>query len=350
MTKIPVRRLLTARTSAFLVGVFIALVAAEVSLRIYNYFRPSLIFRSKPTRYEQWHGAPNTWVNETDRLNSHGYNGHEYTTKKTPGMYRIIGIGDSFAFGVVRQRDNYLTLLEQKLRAAGKSAEVINMGIPATGPPDYLEIVRREGLSLDPDMVLVCFFVGNDFDESRPSPRRPGSGFFVARLLRYMTRRQRAFQGLAIGSPPRVDTAPTFTSEYFRKLEKQRSFIFEKDNAEFETDLKYAMAPLLEINRLCQKRGTKFVVVIIPDELQVNPALRKTIVATLSDRKFDFEQANRQLSSELAKNGISVLDLTPEFESSPQNQSLYKPLDSHWNIAGNTLAADKIFEFLKPRL
>jgi len=346
----PTRRLLTARAGAFLIGVLSAFVAAELSLRIYNYYRPSFIFQSKPTRYEQWRGAPQAWVNETDRLNSHGYNGHEYTTQKPSGTYRIIGIGDSFAFGVVPQRDNYLTLLEQKLRAAGRSAEVINMGIPATGPPDYLEIVRREGLSLDPDMVLLSFFVGNDFDESRPSPRRPVSSIFVVRLLRYLTKRHRAFQGLAAGSGPRADTAPTFTSDYFRALEKQRSFIFEKDNSEFESDLKYAMASLLEINHLCQKRGIRFVVTIIPDEIQVNPQLRKTMVATRGEGQVDFEQANRQLSSELANSGIPVLDLTPAFESSPQNQSLYKPLDSHWNIAGNALAAQKIFEFLRPHL
>ncbi len=37
------------------------------------------------------------------------------------------------------------------------------MGIIAIGPKDYLSLLVNEGLELNPDMVLLSFYIGNDF-------------------------------------------------------------------------------------------------------------------------------------------------------------------------------------------
>jgi hypothetical protein len=47
------------------------------------------------------------------------------------------------------------------------------------------------------------------------------------------------------------------------------------------------------------------------------------------------------LSRELGQRGIRSLDLLPAFRNSSAAR-LYKPRDSHWNIAGNRLAAEAI--------
>ena len=44
--------------------------------------------------------------------------------------------------------------------------ELINMGIPGIGPREYLAVFIHEGLQLKPDMVLLSFFIGNDFLET----------------------------------------------------------------------------------------------------------------------------------------------------------------------------------------
>ena len=92
---------------------------------------------------------------------------------------RIVALGDSFAMGSVPYPANYLTLLESTLASDG-SVEVVNMGVSGTDPVDYLSMLVQEGLAFGPDLVLVNFFVGNDF-ESRE--RQPYEYSFVATFV-----------------------------------------------------------------------------------------------------------------------------------------------------------------------
>ena len=50
----------------------------------------------------------------------------------------------------------------------------------------------------------------------------------------------------------------------------------------------------------------------------------------------------------LEKKGINYIDLLPEFKKVTKTKQLYIYRDTHWNEAGNHLAADLIFpELLK---
>ena len=44
--------------------------------------------------------------------------------------------------------------------------ELVNAGMEAIGPGYYWHILRKYGDSFQPDLVLVGFFVGNDFEEA----------------------------------------------------------------------------------------------------------------------------------------------------------------------------------------
>jgi len=79
---------------------------------------------------------------------------------------------------------NHLTLLESQLQEEGINAEVFNMGIPSIGPKDYLSILIREGLQLQPNMVLLSFFIGNDILENHRRPKWY-SHSYVASLFHY---------------------------------------------------------------------------------------------------------------------------------------------------------------------
>ena len=52
-------------------------------------------------------------------------------------------------------------------------ATTYNLGVPGVGPYEYLEILRRFGLALEPRIVLLNIYEGNDlrdavrFDEQR---------------------------------------------------------------------------------------------------------------------------------------------------------------------------------------
>src|SRR4030095_10830935 len=128
----------------------------EAALRAYDFVAPLPIFYSNS--YNRFRGKPFApdW---NSHLNSKGFKDVEFNTRKAAGTTRILGIGDSFAFGVVPYENNYLTLVEHYLNQSGHRVELINMGIPSTGPSDYLSLLAHEGLPLEPDRVLLSFFI-----------------------------------------------------------------------------------------------------------------------------------------------------------------------------------------------
>ncbi|MGO9568581.1 MAG: hypothetical protein ACLP5H_13665 [Desulfomonilaceae bacterium] len=77
----------------------------------------------------------------------------ERKKEKEPGVYRILGQGDSFAFGVPPYKFNFLSVLEKQLNQCGK-VEVINIGIPWLDPEDYLSFLVHDGLVMQPRSFL----------------------------------------------------------------------------------------------------------------------------------------------------------------------------------------------------
>jgi hypothetical protein len=60
--------------------------------------------------------------------------------------------------------------------------------------------------------------------------------------------------------------------------------------------------------------------------------------------------ANRAVGENLKRLNVDYLDLTPAFVAEAATSRLYRNNDSHWNIAGNRLAAGLIAEYLVTRL
>jgi len=161
--------------------ILITFILAEVSLRVYNYFNPTFIFYSNS--YNRYRGKPYANDYSDFKLNSRGFKDKEFAEKKKD-LYRIIGIGDSFTFGVVPYKYNYLTLLESQLKQDKINVEILNMGIPSIGPIEYLSLFVREGLDLKPDMLLLTFYIGNDFTDC--SKRKDIYEYsYVASLIKY---------------------------------------------------------------------------------------------------------------------------------------------------------------------
>jgi cell volume regulation protein A len=58
----------------------------------------------------------------------------------------------------------------------------------------------------------------------------------------------------------------------------------------------------------------------------------------------------RAIAAALSAQGVEVLDLLPAFAEAGQQTRLYKPRDTHWNLAGNRLAATVIAPAVRARL
>jgi lysophospholipase L1-like esterase len=328
----------------------LTLALAEGLFRIYAFFNPTFIFYGGS--YNRFRATPLSYHYDF-RMNSRGFKDVEFEVGKREGTYRILGLGDSFAYGIVPYQHNYYTVLEEGLKGEGRRVELINMGIGGTGPQDYLSLLVKEGLPLAPDMVIVSFFIGNDFsDATVDKSARPLSTYsYVATFVKYVIDVNRTYTAPAASANPQGfdvydDDAPTFEASYFLDLEVGRSEIFREASPRFDEQFRDAVGYLRRIKEICAARHIALAVVIIPDEVQVNPALRAEVmrVKAQTDRgeHFDFALPDRRLGAWLQEQGIPYVQLLDEFVAEGRQRALYKPKDTHWNIAGNRLAATVI--------
>lgn len=324
----------------------VTFVLLEMVFRLYHYINPVFIFPdNSDNRFRGKPFAPDYDFN----LNSLGFKDIEFSKEKAPSTVRIAAIGDSFAFGVVPYKYNFLTVLEEHLNAhaTGRHFEVLNMGISRTSPREYLSILIKEALPLKPDVVIVCIFVGNDITEVSQKPVLQRS--FVIAFIKYLYDSQRTLETTIItyGHPSYDDEAPTFSAKNYLELETGRSEIYIKDNKIVQKQLPRVLDYMREIKEVCSRNKIELFIVVIPDEVQVNTELQDKVVNALQVDKegIDFNLPNTMLNVELRKLDISYIDLLEPFRMTAREKRLYKPQDTHWNIMGNQMAARLLADF-----
>jgi lysophospholipase L1-like esterase len=329
----------------------ITFVMSEITLRIYNKINPSFVFYD--SSYNRFRGKANA-PDYDFKLNSQGFKDLEFTQEKPAETYRILGIGDSFTYGVVPYQYNYLTLLEEKLNKSGKKTEVINMGIPGLGPRDYLSILVNEGLQLKPDKIVLSFYIGNDFlDNSMTTHLRKEEKSYVIALIKSLITIQSHYQGTFTNTVPKYeDNQPTIDNAKYLQNTVSKSNMFVKNPQDnmFKGFVEDAVKDLIEIKKIADSQNIPLTIVIIPDEVQVNTQLQQQVKAAFDPNDpnlLDFELPNRMLTERLRQANIDYLDLLPSFVAASKITRLYKPNDTHWNIAGNSFAAELISRHLK---
>ena len=324
--------------------VLVTFCLTELSFRIYNYFDPSFIFYSNS--YDRYRGKPHSKVYDF-RLNSLGFKDKEFGPKKAD-VYRIIGIGDSFTFGVVPYKYNYLTVLESNLKKDNYNIEILNMGIPSIGPKEYLALFVREGLKLKPDMLLLTFYIGNDYFDCLEHEKLYEYSY-VATFINYLITIGTKYKGKIYAQGTYYDDKPTIDKKEYLEILEHRSFIYIKGNGRLAKLDKIAFHYLSMINDICKRRHIKFVVVIAPDEIQISRNLQEEVIKDyypkLKEDQWDITQPNRLLIDELDKLGVKYINLYPYF-AKKTGERLYVPQNTHWNIAGNRLAANVIQAYM----
>ncbi|MGE3913748.1 MAG: hypothetical protein AB7K36_30665, partial [Chloroflexota bacterium] len=84
--------------------------------------------------------------------------------QKPAGTYRVLVLGDSQTGGYVDNADSYTSLLEDRwqARASGVKVETLNAGIIGYAPQQEYYWYLTRGRSLQPDLVVLSLYVGND--------------------------------------------------------------------------------------------------------------------------------------------------------------------------------------------
>ncbi len=92
----------------------------------------------------------------TVRTNALTLRGAPVARRKAPRTYRILVLGDSFAFGFGVEDDETLPeQLERELGGRDAGVEVLNAAVPGWAADQYLLRLQTTALELEPDLVLL---------------------------------------------------------------------------------------------------------------------------------------------------------------------------------------------------
>ncbi len=328
--------------------------------------------------------------------NSRGLRTPVFQMAGEPGVLRVVALGDSFTFasGGVPWSDLWTTKLQQLLHEGLRQpVEVINLGMPMVGPSFERRMWQLQGAALRPDVVVLEFYVGNDF---RDEAWVPDDGFFsrYGRHSDVLAVLRNAWAGRVAGSEGHVPGALSF-AEFHKSAELPQGGYEVEDYRRIFLARRplYTRAQLLNIEmrdmRLCDLSqraafdgmcaklektllpfvaevvgsGAQLLVVIVPDRIQVNSSERLAVLAALGrpDADFDWDAPQRWLDALLARNGVPCLDLLQPMRAESGGESedgggaeahlpLYSADDTHWSVAGNALAATLIARQLERQL
>jgi SGNH hydrolase-like domain, acetyltransferase AlgX len=306
------------------------------------------------------------------KLNSLGFRTPEYTRVKPPGTYRVIALGDSFTFdsGFVPLDGMWHALVGARLaERTGRPVEVVNLGVLGIGPCFALRLFQLEGQRLAPDLVLFGLFVGNDLTDEQPDARprwHPSRWSFGWRFGRRLVGLLRVSGGLHT-TPTDGFTGPggfptpgyvydpdvvVSSEEAFIAIERDAARIFVRTRRpQVEGWITDVVRTVATLDGAVRAVGARLVVVVIPDQVQIDPVLRRTVVESsgIPAAEFDFDGTATLLVRGLADAGVTAVDLLPAFRAAPPTPRLYRRWDTHWSAAGNALAAEEIVTFLGTR-
>lgn len=360
----PPLRKLAARLALLTVSAIVTLLIAELAVRLVRP-QPAFIvsqglYEGDPPRgYRLTPGFRGRMTNRVEydtevAINRQGLRGPELEPLPRGGV-RILVLGDSFAFGVgAEQEESYPARLEEILRARGVRAQVLNAGTPGYSVPDAVTWFQAHGKALEPDVVLLTVFTGNDLQDAAPGGpkivvkdghlvpagkrRRPLSLWLnqhshlfsllkssaLGRPIRRLLGRPEAFEDWVVRTEMDL-----YTTGSLSDLAAQGAAVTERAVAE-----------------LVRSAGRARVsAVIVPSLLQVDPALWKATLGRLNldPAKYDPDRTTRMFREMFARQGVAVLDLSPSFrEAVAKRERVYLPVDRHLTPEGYRLMAEEV--------
>ena len=351
-------------------GLLIAVAAGELLIR---YAAPQPIYRFPPGLYVEdavlkyrlapdFLGPATTGEYHTQiRTNSHGLReDKEYSMPKPPGTFRILAVGDSFTMGVgVELAQTWVKVLERSLAGGGSPVkyEVINAGVPGYDTSQEVAYVSNDGSNLDPDLVLLGFFVGNDVNDNY---RKPDEVVIRGYLMEGEPR------GGILSADARIFLQRNFHLYHFLYgywhgllhpetegyMKAKRDFFLSifaaQDNAQTAAMWEATWQQLRQLKRLVQERGWTVAVVIMPDHLQVDARAWQQIEELQSPgRSYRVDAPDQKMIQRCAELGLPALDLLPVFQGADRSSEMYFKVDGHWTAQGNALAAAAISDYLR---
>jgi hypothetical protein len=326
------------------------------------------------------------------RFNSAGLHDTDHTFEKADNVFRILLVGDSFVQAAQVQEvqtahQQLEDILNEKLGNSERMFEVINAGVSAWGASQELVYYREQGWLYQSDLVLLLFYIGNDIENNLPGHAVTVNGFNC--FAPYFP----LCDGKLDPEPwyyiPGLDPAWDSCSPAYRWLTsalayfQQNSYLFARieplllslkerrmygqgfgyphtalylpnESEELRYGWQVTKALLAQFNEEVEVDGTEFAVAVVgPYQAISLSQYNETQLQTLYQsepylREAKVDQPNRRLLSFLQTQNIPAVDLQQPMidHGAATGARLYFPLDGHWTVEGNRLAAEIIAYWL----
>lgn len=351
------------RAAAWSIGLGAAFLLTEFLLRVASFVPlPSPIYREDPEVGFLLKPYPST-------------DGEGFNDKRDmpPQGEPILFVGDSFTFGTYPSPFVFPRLVEDHLRSSGLNVHAVNRGLPGAGPKNYVGLIEKFAPALQPRLIVVSLFLGNDIEQSHPARRtrlwlgqlgnvvEPWSfrlqpeSFMTVMAARKVWRTAKNAWHLRDAPSDKNNmrdeegretyffSQPVLYDIEHRHLENSRlplsSFI-----AESYDHLNQIIPTLRDA---AARHGAEILFVLIPSEGQVNDAFFQAMADYQNERpeEYDREAPSVIMGIQLEKNGLGdrYLNLLPVLRQNA-HERLYNQGDTHWNRRGNALAAEAIAE------
>jgi lysophospholipase L1-like esterase len=301
----------------------IAFICMEIFLRVYFYVNMNYDI-------EMWRYAAHLKTPTTDKrshihvpgksmklmgvdvsINSKGLRDREFNYARTPGVSRILALGDSFTLGWgVPIEQSYSKLLEKNL-SRKKPVEVINTGIGNYNLEQETAAYKLEGFKYKPDLVVLFFYL----NDAEPTQRKI-LNWFSKNSYVYAFLNQRWIQLRSLLSP-----SAQYEAYYLRHFEGASWFAFQQSAK--------------DLTQAVRQNKSKLLVVLIPD---------------LRDLKnYKFTSVHEKVTHTYQSLGVDVIDLLPDLLGN-DTSALWVALDDpHPNALTHKKIADKVEVVIKEK-
>ena len=290
-----------------------------------------------------------------------------------PEKAEIVTLGDSLTFGYgVEDNQAWPALLEKAL----PHSRLINLALSGAGPQQYLRVYETFGLKLHPKLLLVGFFVGNDFADSDTFDQwlKSGAGgnqmifrdfsqprstslslnqpignlvrsllwrcHLVAtksrlyNLLQYA--RRRYLKGWVPSEPTILQAPDGSRLGLFPEIFSAATAEARPGHRPFDITIE----ALQRLYSIATADGTKVLIVLQPSKEEVYLPL-------MNQTRLDADPG-RPLRVKLRELGIPYLDLLPDFRSrAAKGKVLFFETDGHPNGRGYALTAELVLAYLQ---
>ncbi len=384
------------RFSLILLGLVSGLIILEVALRIiYPDPSPKLVNQGLQLHRDYgisftpdaagWNtslrGEYSVYIN----INQKGLRGAEYPYDKPTGVYRVLVLGDSFTSALqVTEDETFSALMASQLNQTSEVShvEVINAGVVGYGTTNELAYFTREGYKYQPDLVILALFVGNDISDNMHPPHYKlengtliplppayspdfgtppwaKKGTFFKNLRNFLYLHSRLYSvtvellvyTIVKQFPPLAQTLTALgLVEITRPVMNAGNIYSTSPSSEEAWQMTEAL--ILKLRQEVESRQAKLLVVILPDETEVDVKKWAKLVAEYPDlfaQQTSPLKPTARLAQILQSHQIAHVQLSPilqAYQDQHPQESLYYKFDGHWKPNGHRLAAQAMYDYM----